>query len=362
MRYLSSIILVLFLSGAAVATDLGTTFKDTKTDFHIGMNSGTPDGREGGEDIYNAFVITSLPFDDTGNTSDNIDDYEGICPYGGSASPDVVYSYTPTTDEVIRVDLCGSSYDTNTHILTASMEMIACNDDYYFNNDECGEFVSCIERANLTAGTEYFIIVDGYGSQSGDYILNVRLSDPLAPWPLSCDGMEENEPPFYNNYHDAFNGGCNSPEYGNPFGDLTQAGDGNGDLEFCGVTGWYESSGSPSRDTDWMYMMIGESGTVEWTLEAEYDITGFLLTGDCSDGPYIAEEINFTYQSPVQMTIQGDPEEIFMIWVGPSDYYPQEGMEGNIINYKCTFSGLSQNGGQISTDSISFDAIKSLYR
>ena len=85
-----------------------------KNDSHVLINPGTPDGREGGETVDTAFPILSLPFSDTGNTCDNIHDYDEACPYMGSDSKDVVYSFTPGTDLSIDVDLCGSSYDTKT--------------------------------------------------------------------------------------------------------------------------------------------------------------------------------------------------------------------------------------------------------
>jgi len=42
-------------------------------------------------------VIVGLPFSDTGNTSDNLDGYDAVCPYSNSTSPDVVYTETGPT-------------------------------------------------------------------------------------------------------------------------------------------------------------------------------------------------------------------------------------------------------------------------
>jgi hypothetical protein len=361
MRYLFILIFVFALTAPTSATDFGNAPKDTKTNTHIGQNPGTPDEREGGEDMDNPVVINALPFDDTGNTSDNIDNYDVACPVGSSQSPDVVYSYTPTMNECIRVDLCGSGYDTKTYIFDGSYNVIACNDDYYYN-DDCGEYVSLIEEAQLVAGSEYFIIIDGYGGDSGDYILNIRISDPAPPWPLMCEGLNEGEPPLGYNYADAFNGGCNSPQFGNPIADLTQAGDENGNLIFCGQSGWYnQSNGSTWRDTDWMYFMIGQSGMIEWTLEAEYQVNGLLLSGDCDAGINIADLITFTPSIPAFMMIIGNPGDVVMLWVGPSDYSPPSGFVGYEFSYKCIFTGLNADG-PVPTSNLSFDAMKSLYR
>ena len=48
--------------------------------------------RQGGEDIASAFYVSSLPFNDTGTTTGYNDDYDEVCPYSGSTSPDVVRS------------------------------------------------------------------------------------------------------------------------------------------------------------------------------------------------------------------------------------------------------------------------------
>jgi hypothetical protein len=46
---------------------------------------------EGGETIDDATPIAGLPYTDTGDTSDNVNDYDEVCPFSGSTAPDVVY-------------------------------------------------------------------------------------------------------------------------------------------------------------------------------------------------------------------------------------------------------------------------------
>ncbi len=209
--------------------------------------------------MASALLIPDLPFSDTGNTSDNLDDFDVACPYSDSTSPDVVYSYQPLEDAVISVDLCGSGYDTKTYIFDESGNLVACNDDFYFD-DTCGVYVSMIEEAYLNAGEFYFIVIDGYGGDAGDYILNMETSVPPEPYILECDGIPEGEPPLEDGYYDAYNGGCNSPEFGYPF--LAMDGDANGQLEFCGKSGWFEANGFNLRDTDWFTAIIGPLGIV----------------------------------------------------------------------------------------------------
>lgn len=355
MRHLLAFVLMIALVGSAAAVDLGSVSRDIKTDSHVGMNPGTPDGREGGEDMASAMPIAALPFTDGGNTFDNIHDYDAVCPYSGSTSPDVVYSYTPDMDVVVSVDLCGSSYDTKTYIMDGDMNLIDCNDDAYFD-DTCGTYVSLIEGAALVAGTEYFIVVDGYGTDAGDYLIAVDAFIPDPPCVLECSGVAEGEPALGPGYEDAFNGGCNSPEFGEPWGDLTAAADGNGDLTFCGIAGWTDTG----RDTDWNYLMIGEFGMVEVSVDAEQLTNVYTLTGNCVDGIGVDQSMTVGICAAGNFTVQGNPGDVFMLWFGPSEFTAPAGFVGYEYDYVATMTGLVP--GTVATENVSFDGIKSLYR
>ncbi|GAH78075.1 unnamed protein product, partial [marine sediment metagenome] len=109
------------------------------------------------------------PFSDTGNTCSFVDDYDPGCTSGGSS--DVVYEYTPGSDTTVDISLCGSAYDTVLYVYEndCSPPEIACNDD------ACGGsgYQSQLLGVSLTAGNTYYIIVDGYGGDCGDYIIDV---------------------------------------------------------------------------------------------------------------------------------------------------------------------------------------------
>lgn len=358
MRIIQLITAIILLTGSSLAADLGNQRSIIKTNVQGEMDSGLPDGREGGETIETAWPIAALPFNDTGNTSDNIDDYDVSCPYVGQAK-DVVYSFTPATDLSISVDLCGSSYDTKTYIFDASFNILACNDDYY-SDVECGVYVSFLEDVPLQAGLTYYIVVDGYGSSNGDYILAIEEYTIPPPCFLQCDGQEEGEPPLHNGYDDLFNTGCNDESGVFPF--QTLAGDQNENLLFCGKSGWYENPpGGPYRDTDWFLAEIGSSGLIEWTLDGEQGCLGFLLgPQDCSSVG-VLETIEAGPCSPAALTIEGNPGQVVWLWVGPEDYTPPGGFVGHEFNYICNFTGLAHDGA-VATDQISFDRLKTLYR
>lgn len=363
MGHLLAFALMIALVGSAAAVDLGALQKDFKTDNHVGLNPGAPDGREGGEDMATAMSITSLPFADSGNTFDNVDDYDVVCPYTGSTSPDVVYSFTTPdggvygNDMFLSVDLCGSSYDTKVYIMDGDLNVIECNDDAYFD-DVCGIYVSAIEFAILFSSTEYFIVVDGYGGDAGDYLIDVVEFIGVEPCMLSCeDSVLEGEPELHPDYQDAFNGGCDSPEFGEPWGDLTMAADANGDLDFCGNSGWTDAG----RDTDWNYLMIGEYGVVEMVFEAERPTTIYILTMTTCDDVVIDQSMTVGRCGPQTMIIQGNPGEVIMLWIGPTELTPPDDFYDSQYVYLAFFSGLA-DGGTTATENVSLDGIKSLYR
>lgn len=139
--------------------------------------------RQGGDHPEDAVLIPALPFTDTGQTTGMDDDFAWFCPYGNSGvAPDVFYRFDPTVDMTIRIDLCGSLYDTCVYLLDADTgEMLVCNDDFYLD-EECGVYVSCIEAAAVEAGGHYWIDVDGYPTCSGEYLLNVwALTTSVEP-------------------------------------------------------------------------------------------------------------------------------------------------------------------------------------
>lgn len=132
--------------------------------------------RVGGEDIADAVFIPGIPYMDTGNTCAFVHDYDEICPYTNSTAPDVVYAYIPPSDDVVDIDLCGSDYDTKVYVYeNVEGNLYACNDDFYYDYI-CGYYVSKIERVTLAAGNTYYIVIDGSGTDCGDYVLEISLN------------------------------------------------------------------------------------------------------------------------------------------------------------------------------------------
>ncbi|HEY3296542.1 MAG TPA: C25 family cysteine peptidase [bacterium] len=138
-----------------------------------------PEGRSSldqGSPTCPGTIITSTPYADSGTTVNQGNDYSGsTCAVSNSA--DVFYQLTPDVTTTYTISLCGSNYDTGLMIRSGGpcpgITEVACNDDY----GPCGTG-SQIART-LGAGTTYYIIVDGYGTSQGNYVLNVtRLGNP----------------------------------------------------------------------------------------------------------------------------------------------------------------------------------------
>lgn len=150
--------------------------------------------RQGGDTCASATVIGGLPFTADGTTVGYTNDYDEECPYTGSTSPDVVYSFTPATDMAIDISLCTgiTDYDTKLYVYEGSCPTApnyACNDDSCSAPLYPSSFISSLENLSLTAGQTYYIVVDGYGGNSGSYTIDVAEPQPPPP-PVECDGPE----------------------------------------------------------------------------------------------------------------------------------------------------------------------------
>ena len=92
----------------------------------------------------------------------------GMNDSGGNPAPDVFYEYTGNGQpELVTISLCGSNYDTYLRVFTDC----DLNDEVAYNDDYCG---IQSQLAFMSDGTStYIIMVEGFGSQSGDYTLEV---------------------------------------------------------------------------------------------------------------------------------------------------------------------------------------------
>lgn len=127
----------------------------------------------------------------TGTTAGAADDSDPSC--GTSSAPDLVHLLrVPGALETLTIDTNGSSFDTIVHLkaMTCEATDLMCDDD---GGDSTQ---SMITETDLAAG-DYFIVVDAYRDNSGEYTLNVsgviKSGEPcdsaqISSGLLSCGG------------------------------------------------------------------------------------------------------------------------------------------------------------------------------
>jgi hypothetical protein len=104
---------------------------------------------------------------------------EGAC--GGAGSPERVFQWTPATSGTATVLTCGAAttFDTVVHLREGACDRneIACSNDVVGcgvadGTDNASLHGSSV-TATVTAGTPYFIVVDGFQGASGNFTFTV---------------------------------------------------------------------------------------------------------------------------------------------------------------------------------------------
>ncbi|MCK4548455.1 MAG: hypothetical protein KAW17_13555 [Candidatus Eisenbacteria sp.] len=366
MRIVSLLTVIAFL-GLTAAAFAGTPLTSNKVDSSAlralkdAMEHGYPDyagRRVGGEDMANATAIPGLPFTDSGNTCQFLDNYDEACPYTDSTSPDVVYFMKPPSDIEVDISLCNSYYDTKVYVYDAAGMAVACNDDACDGPNYSSPYLSCIQCLQLAGGQTYYIVVDGYGGDCGEYILDVsECVPPDPPCDLVCPegAILEQEPECFDLLNDVWNGGCNS----DPPVFQTLQPDCDGSIVVCGTSA-YDYSGSGYRDTDWYEIILTEA--TELTLCVVAQFAPQILIVEVFDycNSYDTSRIAWGPAcEPVCLTDTLEPGK-YWLWVGP-DFYEN----GNVPcgwGYIMTVDGFYPPGGPSATKETSWGAVKGLYR
>jgi len=116
---------------------------------------------------------SSFIFTDTKNTENYVNNYKG------QETNDVFYKFTLTRPMDVIVSHCGSElYDTYVHLLDASGNQIAYDDDYSGVGMCENEYQSYIKMFNLAAGT-YYVVSEGY-SDNGNITTNIQGIRPIS--------------------------------------------------------------------------------------------------------------------------------------------------------------------------------------
>ncbi|QDZ21600.1 peptidase S1 domain-containing protein [Chloropicon primus] len=123
-----------------------------------------------GDTLFDPIEINDLPFSFMGDTGMGYTNtLQSRCELG-SASPDIVFEYTPRRDTHMSVSLCAlPMFDSTLYILENGRERW-CNDD---GEDSCGESAQ-LNNVVFKRDHTYHIVVDGYNGARGRFQLDVR--------------------------------------------------------------------------------------------------------------------------------------------------------------------------------------------
>jgi len=309
----------------------------------------TYEGRTEGDTIETAFVIENLPFTGTGDTCPFLHDYDEACPFGGSLSPDVVYSYYCQYSCTVVIDLCASQYDTKVYVYENEQTPgwpLACNDD----SPGCGPngYRSWL-MTDFEQGNTYYIVVDGYTGDCGVYELYITDYVPCVQCPP--DAFVESEPECIDPENDIHNGGCNSDP---PVFDYLEPGEDI--VSFCGTSGTYTVGSTNWRDTDWYQIDLASESAITFRCTANFGVTIGLVDGreGCEgiSAFYSYTAAPMCYTAELAETL---PAGTWWLWVGPSGYSDVVCGEP----YACELTGYTP---VTPVEDISWSTLKALHR
>ncbi len=190
-------------------TDGSNTFWENSTAGLIGFGEAYDDGLGGGfvidstlEGVY-SFDGTCTPIGG-GSTYDDCSGAIALAcgdsvvgetltatDSGGNPAPDVFYKFTGNgTSQLVTISLCGGGTDYDSALRV--YDDCDLQNELAFNDDSCGlqSEVTFISNGTST----YYIMVEGFGSNSGNFSLDVTCEDPLpndecsGAIPVSCGG------------------------------------------------------------------------------------------------------------------------------------------------------------------------------
>lgn len=125
-------------------------------------------------------VPVAVPSSTAGTTIGFNSDIAPSCVVSDNTSGGVWYTLTGTGD-IITASLCSADYDSYIRIFSGSCGALSC---IIGDDDGCGTSGS-IATWTSTNGTDYYILVSGYSSYTGNFTLDISSVSPLDPEPAS---------------------------------------------------------------------------------------------------------------------------------------------------------------------------------
>lgn len=261
-----------------------------------------------GADACPATVISSVPFIDNGDTWDKTDNYTSFAPCTGSNSLDVIYSFIPTYTGSHTIAIDSATYDTYLYVRTTGAcpgsVQVACDDDG-------GPGLWSLINMNMTAGTTYFIVVDGFSEDSGSYRIRVNSNCLINCQPSDIAECDEEILPEHANSD--CNGACNNLN-GIPTRQNINIGQ-----TICGRAFTYTGpTGENRRDTDSYLFTLAEPCSVRITLNTEFPTQLFVFGPNCPFGTALFNQSWAYACSTVTYLTSCLPAGSYNLWVGPT--------------------------------------------
>jgi Abnormal spindle-like microcephaly-assoc'd, ASPM-SPD-2-Hydin/Fibronectin type III domain len=147
--------------------------------FHFAMRRGTPENDSCA--TVTDIPVDRLPFATTGTTFGAANDFNPGPPCvhnnQSASGPDVIYSFTSPDSQ--NYDITATpigNYDITLYVVTDCLSQSGCS-----SSDTRASGTAEHLRRRLTEGTTYYIIIDGFQGDSGDFLLTLVPSTPQTP-------------------------------------------------------------------------------------------------------------------------------------------------------------------------------------
>lgn len=147
--------------------------------FHFSLRRGTPTN----ETCASPIVVNAsqLPFSTMGTTFGAANDLNPASPCLRSNATarggEVVFQFTPadTQTYVLRARPL-ANFDVSVYVVTNCSTFAGCSASDVFGGGDVEEL-----RRPLTEGVTYFVVVDGFRNEAGDFTLDIEPTIPIAP-------------------------------------------------------------------------------------------------------------------------------------------------------------------------------------
>ena len=130
-------------------------------------------------------LVAGLQVTISGSTADGAQGDPESANCGASTAPGVWYRLAGS-EQQLRAETCGSSFDTRLSVYEGSCDQLICVTN---NDDSCG-LQSTVEWT-AKEGSSYFVLVHGFGQSLGSFTLAIRALGLPAPGDEDGDGIPD---------------------------------------------------------------------------------------------------------------------------------------------------------------------------